>query len=146
MSKGTRIGVVILDVVVMDVSRIDVTIMGSDSIDCDGMGNLGVRVRGGHYGRMVETMTVDDDGVGVHCRCFVFSVATLVSPTFDAAFATQQTKRSPCNMDQTPNNPNDSAKLTLARRGAKIVSAKEIKTSSMGYVSILLAVCAVGLP
>ena len=34
MSKGTGIGVVILDVVVMDVSRIDVTIMGSNSVDC----------------------------------------------------------------------------------------------------------------
>ena len=69
---------VILDVVVMDVSRIDVTIMGSNSIDCGGMGVLGVRVKGGHDSRMVETMTVDDDGVGVHCRGFVFSMANLV--------------------------------------------------------------------
>ena len=44
MSKGTGIGVVILDVVVMDVSRFEVTIMGSDSVDCGSMGNLGVRV------------------------------------------------------------------------------------------------------
>ena len=61
MSEGTGIGVVILDVVVMDVSRVDVTVMGSDSINCGGMGNLGVRVEGGHDGRMVETMTVDED-------------------------------------------------------------------------------------
>ena len=78
MSEGTGIGVVILDVVVMDVSRVDVTIMGSDSINCGGMGNLGVRVEGGHDGRMVETMTVDDDGVVVHCRGFVLGVANLV--------------------------------------------------------------------
>ena len=38
------------------------------------MGNLGVPVKGGHDGRMVETVTVDDDGVGVHCRGFVFGV------------------------------------------------------------------------
>ena len=36
-----------LDVVVMDVSRIDVTIMGSNGVDCGCMGDLGVRVKGG---------------------------------------------------------------------------------------------------
>ena len=61
-----------LDVVVMDVSRIDVTIMGRDSIDCGGVGNLGMRVEGGHDGRMVETVAVDDASVGIHGRGFVF--------------------------------------------------------------------------
>ena len=78
MSKGTGIGVVILDVIVMYVARIDVTIIGSESINCGGMGNLGVRVKGGHDGRMVETVTVHDDSVGLHCHGFVFSVANLV--------------------------------------------------------------------
>ena len=35
MSKGTGIGQVILDVIVMDVSRIDVAIMGSDSVGAE---------------------------------------------------------------------------------------------------------------
>ena len=47
------------------------------------------------------------------------------------------------NMDQTPFNPHDSAKHTLADRGARTVSSKEIKTS-MGRVSVLLTVCADG--
>ena len=68
VSTGTRIGVMILDVVVMDVSRIDVAVMGSNSVDCSCMGDLGVRIEGGHNGRVVETVAVDDDGVGVHCR------------------------------------------------------------------------------
>ena len=73
-----KIGVVVLDVVVMDVSRIDVTIMGGNSVDRRCMGDLGVRIEGGHDGRMVETVAVDDDGVGVHCRGFVLSVTDLV--------------------------------------------------------------------
>ena len=67
-----------LDVVVLDVSRIDVTIMGGNSIDCSRVGDLGVRIKGGHDGRMVETVAVDDDGVGVHCRGFVVGMADLV--------------------------------------------------------------------
>ena len=55
-----------LDVVVMNVSRIDMAVMGSDSINCGCVGDLGVRIEGGHDGRMVETVAVDDDSVGVH--------------------------------------------------------------------------------
>ena len=58
----------VLDVVVMDVSCIDMAIMGSNSVDCGCVGDLGVCIEGGHDGRMVETVAVDDDGVGVHCR------------------------------------------------------------------------------
>ena len=67
-----------LDVVVMNVSRIDVAIMGSNSIDCGCVGDLGMRIKGGHNGRVVETVAVDDDSVGVHCRGFILSVTDLV--------------------------------------------------------------------
>ena len=58
VETGTGISVVILDVVVMDVSCIDMTIMDSNSVDCGCMGDLGVRIKGGHDGRMVETVAV----------------------------------------------------------------------------------------
>jgi hypothetical protein len=47
------------------------------------------------------------------------------------------------NMDQTPYNPKDTQAKTLAKRGAKTVNAREMKTS-VGRVSALLAVCADG--
>jgi hypothetical protein len=47
------------------------------------------------------------------------------------------------NMDQTPYNPKDTQAKTLAKRGARTVTAREIKTS-VGRVSALLAVCADG--
>ena len=62
----------------MDVSRVDVAVMGSNSINCGCVGDLGVRIEGGHNSRVVEAMAVDDDSVGVHCRGFVFGVADLV--------------------------------------------------------------------
>ena len=40
-----------LDVVVMDVSRVDMAVMGSNSVDCNCMGDLGVRIEGSHNGR-----------------------------------------------------------------------------------------------
>jgi hypothetical protein len=58
----------------------------------------------------------------------------------------QQTNRSNAfiiNMDQTPYNPKDTQSKTLARKGAKTVNAREIKTS-VGRVTALLAVCADG--
>jgi hypothetical protein len=58
----------------------------------------------------------------------------------------RQTNRSNAfiiNMDQTPYNPKDTQAKTLARKGAKTVTAREIKTS-VGRVSALLAVCADG--
>ena len=58
----------ILDVVVLDVSRIDMAVMSGNSVDRGCMGDLGVHMEGGHDGRMVETVAVDDDGVGFHCR------------------------------------------------------------------------------
>ena len=57
-----------LDVVVMDVSRVDMAVVGSDSVDCGGVRDLGVRVEGGHDGRMMETVAVDDDSMSVHGR------------------------------------------------------------------------------
>ena len=67
-----------LDVVVMNVSRIDMAVMGSDSIDCGCVGDLGMRIEGGHNGRVMETVAVDDDGVSVHCRGFILDVANLI--------------------------------------------------------------------
>ena len=67
-----------LDVVVVDVSGIDVAVMGGNGVDSGGVGDLGVRVKGCHDGGVVETVAVNDDCVGIHCRCFVFSVADLV--------------------------------------------------------------------
>ena len=34
--------------------------MGSDSIDCGCVGDLGMRIKGGHNGRVMETVAVDD--------------------------------------------------------------------------------------
>ena len=47
------------------------------------------------------------------------------------------------NMDQTPHNPKDTEKRTLARRGAKTVNQKQIKTS-VGRITGCLTVCADG--
>ena len=47
------------------------------------------------------------------------------------------------NMDQTPHNPRDTAKRTVARRGSKTVNGKEIKTS-VGRITACLSVCADG--
>ena len=47
------------------------------------------------------------------------------------------------NMDQTPYDPKDSEKRTLAKKGSKTVHGKNAKTS-IGRISALLAVCADG--
>ena len=57
-----------------------------------------------------------------------------------------QTNRHPAyiiNMDQTPYNPKDTEKRTLAKRGAKTVNSKQIKTS-VGRITGCLTVCADG--
>ena len=53
-------------------------VMSGNSVDSGCVGDLGMRIEGSYDGRMVETVAMDDYGVGVHCRGFVFSVADLV--------------------------------------------------------------------
>ena len=40
-----------------------------------------MRVEGIHDGGMMETVTMDDNGVGVHCRGFILGVTDLVGRT-----------------------------------------------------------------
>ena len=77
-AKGNRIGGAELDVVVVNVSGIDVAVVSGNSVDGSSVGDLSVRVEGCHDGRVVETVAVDNDCMSIHCRCFVFGVADLV--------------------------------------------------------------------
>ena len=53
----------ILDVVVLDVSCIDMAVMSGNSVDRGCVGDLGVRIEGSHDGRMVETVAKQ-----FHCK------------------------------------------------------------------------------
>ena len=39
---------------------------------------MSVRVKSSHDGRVVEMVSMNDDGMSVHCRGFVFDVANFV--------------------------------------------------------------------
>ena len=64
-----------LDVVVMDVSRIDMAVMGSNSVDCSCVGDLGVRIAvndsegGGDGPRIDEFAATTGGGVGEDTIC-----------------------------------------------------------------------------
>ena len=67
-----------LRIVEVDVACVAMSIVFGDGVDGSPVGEIGVLVEGGHDGGMVEAVSLDFDGEGVHGGSHVFSVADLI--------------------------------------------------------------------